>query len=555
MTSFDLLRCCVPASRLLVRVLVLLVPLAVSANSLAGQLKFAWDPVASATGYRLHYGTSSGNYSSSIDAQNNTSVAVPGLTDGARYYFAVKAYNGTTTSGFSNEVSAVVPAPAPVASFTASPTTGTAPLVVTLTDTSTGSVSSRFWNLGDGTTATTQAVAKTYSNPGTYAVTLTVTGSGGSTTATQSISVTAAPVSGGGTTTTPPPSGGTTTAPSTGGSGTTGWTNGLVAAYGFEEKTGTEVIDASGSANHGRISGASRVRTAFFGRALKFDGRKDWITIEDSASLDLTKGMTLEAWVYPTARLTGWITVLMKERSGGPAYSLSANSDVGRPSTTINTAEGDRNLAAGPQLPVKTWTHLAATYDGSTQRLYVNGQLAGTRPQAGNISVSSGKLRIGGNSIWGAEYFTGYIDEVRVYNRALTQAEIAADSKTAVVGLLLSKSSDRSNAVPLNGLSVSGAIYVYYAQINPEAASNPVKQVAFWLNDPNPSSPGGTPIMIDPSSPFDFAGTTDSGAARGFDTTGLSKGVHTITAQVTMNDGTVLPFIYGSFTIATASTP
>src|SRR5262245_18724945 len=92
------------------RVLVLLSSLAASGNSLAGQLKLAWDPVASASGYRLLYGTVSGNYSSSIDAQNNTSVTVPGLTDGARYFFAVRAYNSTTASDFSNEVSGVVPA-------------------------------------------------------------------------------------------------------------------------------------------------------------------------------------------------------------------------------------------------------------------------------------------------------------------------------------------------------------------------------------------------------------------------------------------------------------
>jgi hypothetical protein len=90
--------------------LALLVPLvALSGNSFAGQVKLAWDAVANATGYRLHYGTSSGNYPSSIDAKNQTSVTVPGLTDGARYYFAVKAYNTTTTSSFSNEVSGVVP--------------------------------------------------------------------------------------------------------------------------------------------------------------------------------------------------------------------------------------------------------------------------------------------------------------------------------------------------------------------------------------------------------------------------------------------------------------
>ena len=92
------------------QVLVLLISLSASGSSLAGQVKLAWDAVANATGYRLHYGTVSGNYSSSIDAQNSTSVTVPGLTDGARYFFAVKAYNSTTTSDFSNEVSGVVPA-------------------------------------------------------------------------------------------------------------------------------------------------------------------------------------------------------------------------------------------------------------------------------------------------------------------------------------------------------------------------------------------------------------------------------------------------------------
>jgi hypothetical protein len=293
----------------------------------------------------------------------------------------------------------------------------------------------------------------------------------------------------------------------------------------------------------GWISGATRVTTAFFGRALRFNGAKNWVYIDDKPSLDLTNGMTLEAWVYPTVRLSNWSTVLLKERPGGFTYSLYANSDRGNPSNTIDTGGAYRQLSAGPQLPVNTWTHLAATYDGSTQRLYVNAVLVGSRPQAGSISTSGGKLFIGGNSIWG-EYFTGYIDEVRVYNRALTQAEIALDSKTAVVGLLVSKSADRSNAVPLNGLPVSGTIYVYYALIGPNATSNPVNQVAFWLDSANPASPSGAPRRIETASPFDFAGT-----GSGFNTAGLSKGIHSITAQVTLRDGTVLPFIVGTFRI------
>ena len=111
MTFVDLSRCRGQARSHLARALAVLVALiAVSGNSYAGQLKLAWDAVAGATGYRLYYGTSSGNYASNVDAQNQTSATLTGLTDGARYYLAVKAYNSTTTSNFSNEVSAVVPA-------------------------------------------------------------------------------------------------------------------------------------------------------------------------------------------------------------------------------------------------------------------------------------------------------------------------------------------------------------------------------------------------------------------------------------------------------------
>src|SRR5262245_66070246 len=110
MTSVDLLHFRVPGRWLVVQILTLLVTVTASGNSAAGQLKLGWDPVTNASGYQLYYGTSSGNYSSSIDAQNNTSVTVPGLTDGARYFFAVRAYNSTTASDFSNEVSGVVPA-------------------------------------------------------------------------------------------------------------------------------------------------------------------------------------------------------------------------------------------------------------------------------------------------------------------------------------------------------------------------------------------------------------------------------------------------------------
>jgi PKD repeat protein len=560
MLSVDVSRGRLRARWLFVRALALLVALvAVSGNSFAGQVKLAWDPVAQATGYRVHYGTSSGNYASSVDAQNQTTVTVPGLTDGMRYYFAVKAYNGTTTSDFSPQINTVAQASAPVASFAASPTTGVAPLVVSLTDTSSGSITSRSWNLGDGTAATTQAVAKTYSKPGTYAVTLTVTGSGGSATASRSISVAAAPVTPAPTpapppapTPAPPPGTSTPGTPPAPGTGSTATnpiaphTRGLVAAYGFEEPSGSEVIDASGNANKGTVSGATRIATDHFGRALKFDGKDDWVTVNATSRLNLTTAMTLEAWVFPTTT-SGVRDILIKEGSTADIYNLYARNWRGRPESNVFLG-GKNRVAEGTALPANRWTHVAGTYDGTTLRLFINGVQTASTPMSGPIATSTGPLRIGGNSLWG-EFFQGYIDEVRIYNRALTQPEIFADLNTAVVGLVLSKSPDRSNPVPLNGLAVSGNIYVHYQHISRTAAPNPVKQVAFWLDNPNPTDPSGPPRRIERQPAYDFEGTGGAGAAIGFDTTGLSKGIHIITARVTLMDGTVLPLINGSFTI------
>jgi hypothetical protein len=82
---------------------------------------------------------------------------------------------------------------------------------------------------------------------------------------------------------------------------------------------------------------------------------------------------------------------------------------------------------------LNTWTHLAGTFDGTTLRLYVNGTEVGTRAVAGPMATSTGVLRMGGNGIWG-EFFAGRIDEVRVYNRALSVAEIQTDMNTPIGG-------------------------------------------------------------------------------------------------------------------------
>ena len=72
-----------------------------------------------------------------------------------------------------------------------------------------------------------------------------------------------------------------------------------------------------------------------------------------------------------------------------------------------------------------------ACYDGATLRLYVNGTQAATLAVSGSILTSNSPLRIGGNTVW-SEWFSGLVDDVRIYNRVLTQAQIQTDMNTPV---------------------------------------------------------------------------------------------------------------------------
>ena len=201
-----------------------------------------------------------------------------------------------------------------------------------------------------------------------------------------------------------------------------------IAGFGFEEFLGSGVGDEWGS-HDGTISGATRTSSGRFGRALTFDGTNDWVTVGNAADLTPTAGLTVEAWVRPSS-LSTWRSVLTKERPSAPTYALYANNNLNRPTGRLFTTTDV--LSSGPAaLPIDTWTHLAMTWDVSTLRLYVNGALASSAPAASPLAGSTGVLRIGGNSL-ASQWFSGRIDEVRIYGRPLTAAEITADMNAAV---------------------------------------------------------------------------------------------------------------------------
>ena len=210
--------------------------------------------------------------------------------------------------------------------------------------------------------------------------------------------------------------------------------NGLVAAYSFDGGSGATLADTSGNGNGGTISGASWTTAGKNGGALSFDGVNDLVTVADASSLDLTTGMTLEAWVRPTAS-TSWRTVVTKEQPNNLVYGLFANSDAAHPSgiVSIGSRVVQDIVRGSAALPASTWTHLATTYNGSETRLYVNGSLVATRAVTGAMPNSNQPLQIGGNRVW-KEWLQGQIDDVRVYNRALSATELQGDMNAPVGG-------------------------------------------------------------------------------------------------------------------------
>ncbi|GAG10230.1 unnamed protein product, partial [marine sediment metagenome] len=171
---------------------------------------------------------------------------------------------------------------------------------------------------------------------------------------------------------------------------------------------------------NGTILGANWTTQGRFSSALSFNGNGDEVTVPYAPSLDLTAGMTLEAWVYPTD-YSDWRIVLFQEFAGSWNYYLALYDGsvvVGLPESEFESASVNLN----------EWSHLAATYDGLNLRIFINGSEVGSLDIPGVVLASQRPVTIG-SSISG-EYFSGRIDEIRIYDRALTATEIQADMNT-----------------------------------------------------------------------------------------------------------------------------
>jgi len=202
-----------------------------------------------------------------------------------------------------------------------------------------------------------------------------------------------------------------------------------IAAYSFNETSGTVAVDSSSNGLNGTISGATFV-AGKHGNALQFNGSA-FVTVPAAAAFNLTNNFTASMWVKPTASNT--TKGLLAHNDGGDngfTIGFDGTGAVRFPQYNVGASTNSSN-----SMPLNEWAHVAAIQDSGISKLYVNGVLqTSTSPQVVE-SLPSANLVIGRiySSIAGFG-FTGVLDDVRIYNRVQTAAEITADMAADVGG-------------------------------------------------------------------------------------------------------------------------
>lgn len=217
---------------------------------------------------------------------------------------------------------------------------------------------------------------------------------------------------------------------------------GLVAHYPMEAGQGDVLADKSGNGNDGKIQGPTWV-TGEFGTALEFDGVDDIVDCGAKPVLD-TKAGTIEVWVRPKERAQGGIVgrntgIGWEDNRCVLAFNTYSKEDPEGHRTVFVVADGNKDvrnyaIAEVPLAPADEWTHFVGVFDEKMSRLYVNGKEAAEKAKDFAPVMEGAPLKLGHNLGLGPAFFRGTMDEVRIYNRALTAEEIAAHYKAQMKG-------------------------------------------------------------------------------------------------------------------------
>ena len=199
----------------------------------------------------------------------------------------------------------------------------------------------------------------------------------------------------------------------------------LVGWWQFDEGTGSTAVDWSGYGNHGTINGDPQSVAGYSGDALEFDGSGDYVNCGNGPSLQIQDAITIAFWFKVDAFQTTWEAFMAK---GDNSYRTSrggGDGDATHMGISGTSVGGGNGWFNGTVIVTDNqWHHWAGTYDGAQGKIYVDGVLDVTSPGTGQINISSYELWIGTNSQHKNRLLHGLMDDVRIYNKALSLAEI-----------------------------------------------------------------------------------------------------------------------------------
>jgi len=202
---------------------------------------------------------------------------------------------------------------------------------------------------------------------------------------------------------------------------------GLVGYWNFDEGKGDVAGDSSGNGNDGTIFRGAEWVDGKFGKALKFDGGKmQKVEIPHSDSFaEITTAVTIELWLNP-ANFSAWMSFGVK---GDITYGMFIN-----PSAFVRLHYSGGSTLDTPNGSIKAneWTHVVGTYDGVNVRVYLNGEMKAELAANAAIPADAQSFVIGGTQE-SRDWFTGMIDEVKLYSRGLTEDEIIQSMSGAAV--------------------------------------------------------------------------------------------------------------------------
>jgi hypothetical protein len=196
---------------------------------------------------------------------------------------------------------------------------------------------------------------------------------------------------------------------------------GLIAFWSFDEGTGTAAKDSAGK-HDGKIVNAKWV-DGKIGKALDFNGSNTYVEIPNAPDLNLTKALSIEAWVKHRGKeITTWEAILAK---GDTAYRL--HMDQSDNSFGLGLTDGGFYNQPSTVVPEPDkWYFVVATYDGKKVCMYVDGkQTSSATDCPASISTNEFPVYIGENNEMTGRFFNGVIDEVKIYDRALSAEEVA----------------------------------------------------------------------------------------------------------------------------------